>query len=870
MTRREKMMHELDEDIRAHIEIETQDNIARGMNPANARHAAMKKFGNVARVQEETRKVWTLVWLENFLQDARYGLRSLRKTPGFTAIAVLTLALGIGANAAIFSVVYAVLLRPLPYHDAVRLVVMHETTPKVGKVGVSYPNFEDWRAQSKTIPQMAQVTQVGFTLTGATQAETVSGFAVTPDFLSMLGVQPALGRDFSPDEGKAGAAPVVLLSYERWQSQFGGAPDAVGKTMNFDGRGFTIIGVLPANFRLLESADFLEPMGIWLTDNKGGTERGERGDANAVGRLAPGVTLQQATAEMTGIAARLAEQYPDTNDKFGVAVNTLRDEFVGDARPAVLVLFGAVVFVLLIACANVANLFLVRSASRGREIALRYAFGAGRGRIARQMLTESLLLSVCGGLLGLALAFGGIRLISQFIPADMLGGATLGLNAPVLLFAGVVVLLAAVGFGMAPAMQGSHPDLQSGLKEGAKTSSASTRQNRLRGALAVLEISLALVLLCGAGLLMKSLYKLMAVDPGFHTEQLMSAAVDISPRQYPDAPSQARFAERLVDNLRQIPGVESAAVGTAPPLFGYHSRSDISIEGMGPMKRGDYPHPDFHKISPGFTETLRIPLVAGRTFTAADNETAPKVCLINSQLAQKFFAHGDAVGRRITFDERKEGSTEWITIVGVVGDTKMYGLANPARLEIYLPFEQGAESSMNIMLRSAVDPVSLTAAIRNAVASIDKDQPVYDFATMTERASKSVGQRRVTLVLLELFSALALVLAGIGIYGVISYSVAQRTHEIGIRAALGAQRKDLLRMVLSQGVALALIGVAAGTIAALAAGRAIASLLFSVSAYDPATFAAVAATLVVVAAAACYFPARRAMRVDPMVALRYE
>jgi putative ABC transport system permease protein len=423
---------------------------------------------------------------------------------------------------------------------------------------------------------------------------------------------------------------------------------------------------------------------------------------------------------------------------------------------------------------------------------------------------------------------------------------------------------------MAPAMQGSHPDLQSGLKEGAKTSSASTRQNRLRGALAVLEISLALVLLCGAGLLMKSLYKLMAVDPGFHTEQLMSAAVDISPRQYPDAPSQARFAERLVENLREIPGVQSAAIGTAPPLFGYHSRSDISIEGMGPMKRGDYPHPDFHKISPGFTETLRIPLVAGRTFTNADNETAPKVCLINSQLAQKFFAHGDAVGHRITFDERKEGSTEWITIVGVVGDTKMYGLANPARLEIYLPFEQGAESSMNIMLRSAVDPVSLTAAIRNAVASIDKDQPVYDFATMTERASKSVGQRRMTLVLLELFSALALVLAGIGIYGVISYSVAQRTHEIGIRAALGAQRKDLLRMVLSQGVALALIGVAAGTIAALAAGRAIASLLFSVSACDPTTFAAVAATLIVVAAAACYFPARRAMRVDPMVALRYE
>jgi putative ABC transport system permease protein len=870
MTRREKMMRDLDEDIRAHIEIETQDNIARGMNPEDARHAAIKKFGNVARVKEDTRKVWTLVWLENFLQDARYGLRSLRKTPGFTAIAILTLALGIGANAAIFSVVYAVLLRPLPYRDAAHLVVLRETTPKVGKVGVSYPNFEDWRAQSKTIPQMAQVTQVGFTLTGATQAESVSGFAVTPDFLSMLGVQPALGRDFSPDEGKAGAAPVLLLSHQRWQSQFGGAPDAVGKTMTFDGRDFTIIGVLPANFRLLESADFLEPMGIWLTDNKRGTDRGERGDANSIGRLAPGVTLQQATAEMAGIAARLAEQYPGENDKFGVAVATLRDEYVGDARPAVLVLFGAVVFVLLIACANVANLFLVRSASRGREIALRYAFGAGRGRIIRQMLTESLLLSVCGGILGLALAFGGIRLMSQFIPQDMLGGATLELNAPVLIFAAVVGLLAALGFGLAPAMQGSHPDLQTGLKEGAKTSSSSAAQNRLRGALAVLEISLALVLLAGAGLLMKSLYKLMAVDPGFHTEQLMSAAVDLSPRQYPDEAARARFADRLLAGLQQIPGVQSAAVGTAPPLFDYHSRSDITIEGMGPMKRGDYPHPDFHKVSPGYAETLRIPLLRGRTFTAADNETAPKVCLINSLLAQKFFAHGEAVGRRITFDERKEGSTDWITIVGVVGDTKMYGLANPARLEVYLPFQQSAEGSMNILLRSAVDPVSLTSAIRAAVANVDKDQPVYDFATMSERASNSVGQRRMTLVLLELFSGLALVLAGIGIYGVISYSVAQRTHEIGIRAALGAQRRDLLRMVLGQGVTLALVGIAAGIIAAAAVGRLMSTLLFSVSAYDPATFVAVAATLLAVAAAACYFPARRAMRVDPMIALRYE
>jgi predicted permease len=869
MTRRDKMMRDLDEDIRAHIEIETQGNIARGMNSADARHAAMKKFGNVERVREDTRKVWTLVWLEQFLQDARYGLRSLRKTPGFTAIAVLTLALGIGANAAIFSVVYAVLLRPLPFHDASRLIVLRETTPKVGNVGVSYPNFTDWHAQSATIPQMAQVTQVGFTMSGVSQAESATGFAVSPDFLSMLGVHPLLGRDFSADEAKAGTAPVLILSYELWQSHLGGAPDAVGKTIALDGRAFTIIGVLPANFRLLEQSDFLEPMGVWIADNPK-ADRGERGDALVVGRLGPGVTRQQATTEMTGIAARLAEQYPGTNDKFGVAVAPLRDEFVGDARPAILVLFGAVLFVLLIACANVANLFLVRSASRGREIALRYAFGAGRGRIVRQMLTESLLLSVCGGILGVGLAVGGIQLISKFITTDMLGGVTPELNGAVLLFSGGVVVLAAFLFGLAPAMQGSHPDLQTGLKEGARTTSASTAQNRLRGALAILEIALALVLLAGAGLLMKSLYRLMAVDPGFHTEQLMSAAVDMSPRQYADGPSRARFADRILEGLREIPGVESAGLGTAPPLFGYHDRSDITVEGMGPMKRGDYPHPDEHKISPGYIETLRIPLMRGRTFTAADNETAPRVCLINQLLAQKFFAHGDAVGRRITFDERKEGGTEWITVVGVVGDTKMYGLANPARLEVYLPFEQYPEGSMNLMLRSTVDPASLTSSIRAVVANVDKDQPVYDFATMNERVRKTVAPRRMTLVLLGLFSALALILAGIGIYGVISYSVAQRTHEIGIRAALGAQRKTLLGMVLTQGLTLALVGVAAGLLASLALGRVLATLLFNVSAYDPSTIAAVAIILVAVAAAACYFPARRAMRVDPMVALRYE
>lgn len=868
-------MRDLDEDIRAHIETETQDNIARGMAPEAARHAAMKKFGNVEQVREDTRKVWTLVWLEQFMQDVRYCARSLRKSPGFTAIAVLTLALGIGANTAIFSVVYAVMLRPLPYRDAARLVVMWETTPKVGTVGVAYPNFADWRAQSRAFSETAYFTQTGFNLSGVSQPESVGGYAVSPAFLAVLGVRPILGRDFTADEEKNGAAPVLILSNELWQSHLGGDPGAIGKSISLDGRSFTIVGVLPANFRALDTTDFLEPIGVWLQDSpNAAVGRGERGDSAVVARLAPGASFAQATAEMNGIGERLAQQYPESNDKFGVKVTTMRDEFVGDARPALLVLFGAVLFVLLIACANVANLFLVRSASRGREIALRYAFGASRGRIMRQMLAESFILALAGGILGVALAYGGIHAMSKFIPADMLGGATVGLNGAVLLFAGGVVILAAFVFGMAPVVQASQPDFQTGLKEGAKTSSASAAQNKLRGAFAVLEISLALVLLAGAGLMMKSLYRLMAVSPGFRSEQVLSASVDMSVRQYPGDTARANFAQRILDGVRAIPGVEDAGIGTSTPLFNSHSRSDITIEGMATLKSGDYPHPDEHKISPGFTETLGIPLMRGRNFTTADNEKAPPVCLINSLLARQYFAKSNPVGQRITFghpgtagDSEK---TKWITIVGVVGDTKMYGLANPARLEVYLPFQQFPEGSLNILMRSAVDPASLTTALRGVVASVDKDQPLYDIATMNERVRKSVASRRMTLALLGLFSALALILAGVGIYGVISYSVAQRTHEIGIRAALGAQRGDLMRMVLGQGVLLALTGVAVGVVAALALGRVMASLLYSVSAYDPATFVGVAALLIGVAAAACYFPARRAMRVDPMVALRYE
>jgi putative ABC transport system permease protein len=869
MKRRERMMEALDQDIREHVEVETRDNIARGMSPEEARRAAMVKFGNANRVQEDTREVWSFVWLEQLVQDIRYGLRMIWKSPGFTAVVVLTLALGIGANTAIFSVVYAVLLRPLPYQDASRVILLNETTPKVGTVSVSYPNFIDWRNQNHTFSQMAAVHQVGFSITGVSRPERISGVAVSPAFLSILGVRPFLGRDFDASEERAGTAPVLLLSYDLWKSHFGSDPEAVGKTISLDGRTFTIAGVLPASFRWLDKTDVVEPIGVWATNNPAASERGERGDASVVAKLGAGATLASARAEMDGIAARLAREYPVVNDEFGVELTTMRDAFVSDSRPVLLILFGAVLFVLLIACANVANLFLVRGASRGKEIALRTAFGASRGRIARQMLAESFILAFFGGGLGLAFAIWGIHAISRWIPTGMLGGATVDLNGSVFIFVGGLVVVAAFIFGLAPAAHLTTPDLQSGLKESGRTSSASTAQNKLRGAFAVAEISLALVLLVGAGLMAKSLYHLMSVNPGFRPDRVLTMDMDLPERQYSTDPAILNFWQQVLDRVQALPGVESAAVGTVIPLTDDHSRSDITIEGMELPKSGDYPHPDFHVVSPGYLATLGIPLVRGRTFTDGDDEKAPDVGMINGLVAARFFSGVDPVGKRFVVGHSGD-KNHWITIVGVAGDTKLYGLANPARLEIYIPFRQAPRTNMDVLVKSAVGPATLSSAIRDIVGNIDKDQPISQTTTMNQLVSDSIAPRRITLVLLGLFSGLALILAAIGIYGVISYSVSQRTHEIGIRSALGAQRGDLMGMILKQGAKTAVAGVGIGLVVAPGLTQLMKSLLFGVSAIDPLTFISVALVLVLVALVATYVPARRAMNVDPLVALKYE
>lgn len=581
--------------------------------------------------------------MTTFLSDLRYGFRMLTKNPGFTAVAVLTLALGIGATTAIFSVVDAVLLRPLPYRDSGQLVVMREKAHGVGNVSVSYPDFLDWRQQSRAFAAMAAAHNVGFSLAGIAQPENIGGYAVSPNFLSMLGVKPILGRDLLPSEEEPGTAPVVLLSYRLWQSHFGSDPQVMGKVITLDGRSYTIVGVLPPSFKFLDDTDVLAPIGVFAKDLM---SRGDRGDLDVIGRLAPGVTFARAAAEMDTIAARLAQQYPRDDTGVGVSMVTIRDSFVGDSRQAILVLFTAVLFVLLIACVNVANLFLARGAARGKEIALRLALGAKRGRVVRQMLTESVLFAALGGGLGVVFGAWGLSGLGRVLPQDSFQSKGIRIDGAVLLFAAVLVILVAVAFGLVPALQVTRPEVLETLKEGGRSSTAGARQHRLRSGLVIAETALALVLLAGAGLMMRSLYRLLQVDPGFRAESVVEMEMNLRTAQYSKGPAVRNFWQQVLDRVRVLPGVEAAALGTNIPLTDSHDRGDITIEGLPLPGPGEFPHPDFHSISTDFLRALGLPLLRGRTFTDGDDENAPLVALVNSSLARRFWPGQDPVGKR--------------------------------------------------------------------------------------------------------------------------------------------------------------------------------------------------------------------------------
>jgi putative ABC transport system permease protein len=864
------MDRSLDEELRFHLDRQFAKHIQAGLSPEEARRRARLEFGGAAQIEEECRDARGIRIVEALWQDLRYALRTLRKNPGFTGVALITMALAIGANTAIFSAVYGTLLRPLPFAEADRLVAINETHPNIGTISVSYPNFADWRAQNHVFSGMAVMVGRSYNLSGIDQPKAIDGMAVSSNFLTLIGMKPLFGRDFGADDDTPAAEPVVMLTHALWQSHFGGRRDVIGRSILLNGRSFTIIAVLPSDFRTTSAVDVLESIGRYAANQRDAEARGSRGDTAVVGRLAEGVTLARARTEMEAIAARLATAYPQSNSQFGITLRPLRDLFVGSIRPAMLVLFTAVMLVLLIACANVANLFLMRAAGRTREIALRAAIGATGARILQQMLVESFVVAGLGGVAGLGLAFAGMQSMRSLIPASAISSDGLTLNSAVLLFALAATVLSAIAFGLAPAMQSMRASAHSRLKEGGKSNTDSLRQNHGRTMLAVAEVALSVILLIGAGLMLKSVYRLMAVDPGFQAKNLLVLDMSLTPLQYPNPNATLAFWNQLLAGVRELPGVESAALGGNVPLTDSHSRGDITIEGLPIPAPGSFPHPDRHEVSPGYLRTLGVRLLSGRDFTDADSQSAPPVALINARLSRELFNGQDPVGKRFLHGrpEQQDGKPVWITIVGVVDDTRMYGLANPSRLEVYWPLAQRTLRTMSLIVKSRLESGPLTTAIRGVLTTLDRNQPISDIQTMDEIEQSALGSRRVTLILLGQFSALALLLAAIGIYGVISYSVAQRTREIGIRVALGAARESVMKMILLQGLRIAVAGLSIGLLAAFGLTRYLQELLFSVSPADPTTYAIVAALLTTAALLACYIPARRALRVDPMIALR--
>jgi putative ABC transport system permease protein len=804
--------------------------------------------------------------MQTLWQDLRYGARMLLQKPGFTLIAVITLALGIGANAAIFSVVNGVLLRPLPFKDPDRLMLIRETKlPQFPEFSVSPGNFLDWRKQNTVFERLVAFNGVSFNMIGAGDPEQIRGMKVTDGFFAMLGAQPLLGRDFLPEEDQPGRDNVVILNYGLWQRRFGGDPKILNQTLTLSGQSYTVIGVMPATFRFGgPDLDLWKPMAFTAQEAQihGGHWLG------AIGRLKPGATENHARAEMITIAGRLAAQYPDANTGWSVKLMPLLEYTVRSVKPALIVLLCAVAFVLLIACANVANLLLARAAGRQKEIAIRTAVGAGRARIIRQLLTESGLLALLGGAAGLALAKWGMDLLLKLAPQGLPRMNDVSLDGRALAFTAVVTLLTGVIFGLVPALQSSKPNLNETMNDTGRGSTEGRQRQLVRSALVVLEVASALVLLVGAGLFIKSFWRLQQVDPGFNPDNTLTLTVSLPRTKYPEDTQRIAFFQQLLENVGALPGVQAAGATNPLPLTGDTVLAFV-VQGRPALPPGAGQSTNFYAASADYFKALGIPLRRGRLFTERDVRDSPHVAVINETMARKIFPDEDPIGKRITFDGGGK-NPDWYEIVGIVGDVKQYGLDQATPMQTYEPYTQQTYSSMTLVARTAGDPAKLTAAIRNAVLQLDKEQPIANIRTLDEILSTSVAQQRFSTLLLGIFAAVAMLLAAVGIYGVLSYAVTQRTHEIGIRVALGAARSDVLRLVVGAGMRLTLLGVGAGLAAAFALTRLMSTLLFDVSATDPMTFGLIALLIVTVALLACWVPARRATKVDPMVALRIE
>ena len=817
--------------------------------------------------------------MNTFWQDLRYGLRALRKNPGFAAIAVLTLALGIGANTALFSIVNGVLLNPMPYERPSELVALYSHTKDFTHSSISYPNFLDWRRSNKTFAAMAAFRPDNFNLTGVGEAERLKTQMVSAQFFPILGVNPLHGRLFTEQEDQVGGAPVALISEGLWRRKFGAAPDVIGRAIALNDTLYTVVGIIPASFHY-QSGNFHSncevyvPIGQW--NDRLFRDRRVGMGMDAVGRLKPGVTVEQAKADMNGVASRLAEAYPDIDKDSGVSVFPLKEDVVGDIRPFLLVLLAAVGFVLLIACANVANLLLARSTGRTREFAIRTALGAGVRRIVRQLLTESALLALAGGALGLLIATWGTQAAIKILPEALPRAEEIQVDGRVLLFTLVASLLAGILFGIVPALKTSRTDIHETLKEGGRGGSGT--RHRTQGVFVAVEMAMALVLLIGAGLMIRSLAKLWSANPGFDPRNVVSFNL-ASAQPLGKTPADMRAAFRqLHDAVASVPGVQSVSLSVGSSPMSGDSELPLWLEGEPkPASPSDMKVALFYTTQPDYLKVMRIPLKRGRYLNESDNENSPFVIVIDEQFAKLFFGGKDPIGRHVNFEILNKTAE----IVGIVGHVKQWGLDSDAKSKIqaqcYFPLSQLPDSVMPLLahglegvLKTAQPTTAVMKSVDQAIHQVNGDLVVYGTQTMSDVIADSLAAKRFAMVLLGIFAGLAVVLSSVGIYGVISYIAGQRTHEIGIRMALGAEGGNVLRMVLRQAGKMVIAGVGIGLAAAFGLTRLMDSILYGVSTHDPLTFAAVAVLLMLVALAACYVPARRATRVDPMVALRHE
>jgi putative ABC transport system permease protein len=824
--------------------------------------------------------------MQTLVQDIKYGVRMLLKNPGITAIVILALALGIGANTAIFSVVNSVLLRPLPYEEADRLVFLNEKSAVLDEMSISYPNFEDWRTQNQSFEKIGVYNRSSYNLTGAGEAERIVTGQVSADLFSVLRVNAGLGRVFTNDEDKPGGTPVVVLSYGLWQRRFAGQTSILNQQITLNGKPYTVIGVMPQDYQYPSRVEMWVPVGQ-LSDQASWKSRGNHPGLYGVGRLKPGVSFEQSVADMARVGANLEKQYPDSNTGNGIRLRPLLEIFVSDIRRALWVIFGAVAFVLLIACANIANLLLARASARKKEMAIRSALGAGRWRIARQLLTESILLSIVGGTLGLLLGRWGIQLILYISPDAIPRSREIGLDWKVLGFTLAISFITGILFGLVPALQAGEVDVHETLKD---TGRGMSGRSWLRSSLVVAEVATTLVLLIGAGLMIRSFYMLQKVNPGFSYEHLTSFSVSLPQKKYANEDGRANFYNQLLENLRNTPGVESVAAASGLPLGNNGWQTSFAIDGRPEPARGETPLMEACLVTPDYFKAMNIPLLRGRFFNDHDDrshlagkdlsklsENEKTVAALNSivideEFARRHWPNEEAVGKRIRLGGGPDnGKSPVLEVVGVVGRVKMESLSQDSnRVQGYFPYNQFPQGSMTVIIKGSGDPNQMIAAGRQQVKAIDPDQPIFSPRTMGDIRAESVAPERLNLTLLSLFAGIALVLAIVGIYGVMSYAVTQRTHEIGIRMAIGASRADVFRMILGHGMKLTLIGVGIGLLGAFGLTRLMTTMLFGVAPTDATTFGSIAVLLIGVALLACFLPGRRATKVEPTISLRYE